>query len=224
MSFKNPYTQFVVDSWEKLKNPWELFTDRTINLPPIHVKGANNLNKTWGPWEFCCAVEEGRTYYTLYNEAAMYEIVLNEVDSTAEILDWILHISGKNEYSFGAGCAYFLGSAFKDILKHSSINIKTNAYFDGAKIAKKYWQSLRSKRKVSARLRHFILERDSFKCCDCGASVNTGAVLEVDHTIPISKGGSNDPSNLRTLCSDCNRGKSDRLVDYNFVPRNVETP
>ena len=214
MAFKNPYTQFVVDSWEKLRNPWELFTDRTLDLPPTHVKGANKLNKTWGPWEFCTVTEDKTTYYTLYNEAAMYEIVLNEVDSTAEILDWIIHISGKNEYSFGLGSVYFLGGAFTEILAHSGINIKTNVDFEGTQIARKYWQSLRVKRSMSARLRHSILERDGFRCCDCGASVGTGAVLEVDHTIPISKGGNNDPSNLRTLCADCNRGKSDRLVNY----------
>lgn len=221
MAFKNPYTQFVVDSWKKLRNPWELFTDKTINLPPTHVKGANNLNKTWGPWEFCCTVEDGITYYTLYNEAAMYEIVLNEVDSTAEILDWVLHISAKNEYSFGVGCTYFLGCAFKEILTHSGINPRSNAVFDGIDVARKYRQSLRVKRQVSARVRHSILERDGFRCCDCGASVATGAVLEVDHTIPISKGGSNDASNLRTLCSDCNRGKYDRIVDYTPVSQHV---
>jgi 5-methylcytosine-specific restriction endonuclease McrA len=34
-------------------------------------------------------------------------------------------------------------------------------------------------------------------------------VLEIDHRIPRAKGGSDDPSNLWTLCFDCNRGKSD---------------
>ena len=216
MTFKNPYTQFVVDSWEILKNPYEMLFSKTTNFPVTHLKGANKLNKTWGPWEFCQVTEDEITYYILYNEAALYEIILNEVNNTAEILDCIMHISGKNEYSFGLGSTYFLGQAFKEILAHSDVNIKTNVDFEGTKIARKYWQSLRAKRSVSVRVRHSILERDGFRCCDCGASVATGAVLEVDHTIPISKGGSNDLSNLRTLCSDCNRWKSDRLVAYNL--------
>jgi hypothetical protein len=214
MTFKNPYTQFVLDSANVLRNPYELLFDKNINLPAVNVKGANQLNVTWGPWEFRCVAEEKAIYYVLYNEAAMYEIVLNEVNDTAEILDWIIHISSKNEFSYGLGCTYFIGRAFKDILAHSNINIRSNAIFDGAKVAGKYWQGLRIKRNMSVRLRHTILERDNFKCCDCGASVATGAVLEVDHTIPISKGGSNDPSNLRTLCADCNRGKAARIVKY----------
>jgi len=68
---------------------------------------------------------------------------------------------------------------------------------------------------ISPKLRHQILERDGFRCCDCGvSSQELGVVLEVDHKIAVSKGGSNDPSNLRTLCKDCNIGKSNRDIDY----------
>jgi hypothetical protein len=33
-------------------------------------------------------------------------------------------------------------------------------------------------------------------------------VLEVDHIVPVSKGGGNDIYNLVTACFDCNRGKA----------------
>jgi hypothetical protein len=65
--------------------------------------------------------------------------------------------------------------------------------------------------KVSKNLRYAILSRDKFTCKSCGAKAIDGAILEVDHIIPRSKGGSNDPSNLRTLCSNCNGGKSNKL-------------
>ncbi len=35
-----------------------------------------------------------------------------------------------------------------------------------------------------------------------------GVELHVDHTVPWSKGGETVLGNLRTLCSDCNLGKS----------------
>jgi ATP adenylyltransferase len=57
-------------------------------------------------------------------------------------------------------------------------------------------------------LRFEILKRDRV-CQLCGAGPKD-AVLEVDHVVPRSKGGSNEPDNLQVLCSRCNRGKSNR--------------
>ncbi|MBQ3210221.1 MAG: HNH endonuclease [Oscillospiraceae bacterium] len=65
-------------------------------------------------------------------------------------------------------------------------------------------------------LRYKILQRDGFRCVLCGASRNDGAILEVDHIIPVSKGGLTTESNLRTLCRECNRGKSDKYDPYGF--------
>lgn len=62
-------------------------------------------------------------------------------------------------------------------------------------------------------LRYKILQRDGFRCVLCGRSVQDGVKqLEVDHVLPVSKGGLTVESNLRTLCYDCNRGKSDHYV------------
>jgi 5-methylcytosine-specific restriction endonuclease McrA len=56
-----------------------------------------------------------------------------------------------------------------------------------------------------------VLARDKWKCLSCGRSAREdGVLLEVDHIIPRSKGGSNDMSNLQTLCKKCNIGKSNR--------------
>ena len=37
-------------------------------------------------------------------------------------------------------------------------------------------------------------------------------LLEVDHIIPISKGGKTEPDNLQTLCWKCNRTKSNKII------------
>jgi hypothetical protein len=47
------------------------------------------------------------------------------------------------------------------------------------------------------------------RCQHCGWSVEDGARLEVDHIMPVAKGGGSERSNLQALCADCNLGKSD---------------
>jgi 5-methylcytosine-specific restriction endonuclease McrA len=39
------------------------------------------------------------------------------------------------------------------------------------------------------------------------ATGQTGVPLEVDHIVPLYKGGTNDDSNLVAACHDCNQGK-----------------
>jgi 5-methylcytosine-specific restriction endonuclease McrA len=66
-------------------------------------------------------------------------------------------------------------------------------------------------RHIPASVRVSVLHRDGYKCVFCGRSAKK-VQLEVDHIVPFSKGGSNDPSNLQTLCFDCNRGKGARRL------------
>lgn len=215
MPFKNPYTEIVRAAQDRYDLEYPKII-RLNELPETHVKTPDNINKTWGPWSFEVTEYQGKVYYCLYHEAMDYEIDLENVNNTADVFDWVAHMSAKNMRLYGDCCVYFLCQAFEDICKQSNINLRgNNVEFKGTKVAAKYYKRIQVKRNVSARLRHQILERDGFKCLDCGASPANGALLEVDHTIPISKGGSNALSNLRTLCSDCNRGKSDRIVNYN---------
>jgi hypothetical protein len=58
----------------------------------------------------------------------------------------------------------------------------------------------------SVRNRVFI--RDNGQCQHCGATEN----LEIDHIIPVSRGGSSTENNLQVLCAPCNRSKGNRHV------------
>ena len=62
---------------------------------------------------------------------------------------------------------------------------------------------------VSVKQRDDILRRDNYTCQKCGRY----AIVEVDHKIPFSLGGSDANDNLWTLCERCNRGKSNRYTD-----------
>lgn len=77
--------------------------------------------------------------------------------------------------------------------------------------------SEKAKRKpLSKSVRFEVFKRDSFTCQYCGRSA-PDVVLEVDHIIPVSKGGTDDLLNLVTSCRDCNRGKSARKLSDDTV-------
>ena len=68
---------------------------------------------------------------------------------------------------------------------------------------------------MTNKLREFIKERDDFTCCNCGNSIHIepNLLLEIDHIIPVSKGGYTVEENLQTLCWKCNRSKSNKIAD-----------
>lgn len=59
---------------------------------------------------------------------------------------------------------------------------------------------------ITKKVRFNIFKRDLFTCQYCGKTP-PAAVLEIDHIIPVSRGGVNSDDNLITSCFDCNRGK-----------------
>ena len=67
---------------------------------------------------------------------------------------------------------------------------------------------------MTKKLREFIKARDHFTCCNCGnsTSIEPNLLLEIDHIIPVSKGGRTVEDNLQTLCWKCNRAKSNKIM------------
>jgi len=68
------------------------------------------------------------------------------------------------------------------------------------------------------KLRYEVLKRDNFTCQLCGRQAPE-VKLEVDHIIPKSAGGTDDPNNLRAVCYSCNRGKGSILAISGFPSR-----
>ena len=68
---------------------------------------------------------------------------------------------------------------------------------------------------MTQKLRDFIKKRDNYTCCNCGNStyIEPNLLLEIDHIIPVSKGGRTVEDNLQTLCWKCNRAKSNKIIN-----------
>jgi len=58
-------------------------------------------------------------------------------------------------------------------------------------------------------VRDRILEKSNYQCVKCGSKIK----LEVDHIIPLSRGGREDEDNMQILCKRCN-GKKHNSIDF----------
>lgn len=95
-----------------------------------------------------------------------------------------------------------------DVLK----SIDSSKLIDGRRFySGEVWKSIErvERAKVSNELRQEIFERDGYTCVICGSTEKES--LEIDHIMPISKGGKTEPDNLQTLCHDCNIRKGNDI-------------
>jgi CRISPR/Cas system Type II protein with McrA/HNH and RuvC-like nuclease domain len=69
---------------------------------------------------------------------------------------------------------------------------------------------------VSKLIRFEALKRDGFTCQYCGAKAPE-VRIEIDHIVPVSKGGKDDLENLVTCCYNCNGGKRNIFLSDNYL-------
>ncbi len=98
----------------------------------------------------------------------------------------------------------FLEAVKRKVPKPKKIKPIPIPWFDGDVNSKEFlfsyeWRTVRM----------HVLKRDGAKCCCCGATPQTGAVMNVDHIKPRKTHPhlALDPRNLQTLCHECNHGK-----------------
>lgn len=60
--------------------------------------------------------------------------------------------------------------------------------------------------------RRAIYVRDNLACVYCGAHLDEGIELTLDHLHPQELGGSNEAKNLVTACKQCNSSKGSKTV------------
>lgn len=107
-------------------------------------------------------------------------------------------------------CSYAMPGA-PDYDKIVNLSNRLAAELERRKIHNEYLQSVKNLRMFISVNRKEILERignrDGFLCHNCGSTDK----LEIDHVIPLSRGGTNDDGNLQILCKSCNCKKHDKL-------------
>ena len=79
-----------------------------------------------------------------------------------------------------------------------------------------------------ASLRRKVLERDNH-ACQLRFPGCLGTATQVDHVMPLARGGTDDEANLQSVCVDCHRLKTlaeqrDGLIRYNQKTKRKPIP
>ncbi|HAR7187126.1 TPA: HNH endonuclease [Staphylococcus aureus] len=85
-------------------------------------------------------------------------------------------------------------------------------------MSKPKWNSAK-KRKIKNELTQGI-----YKCVMCSNIFDSVDCLQIEHKIPISKGGTNEMSNLTVLCQKCNCSRKNRVGNEHLknILKNIE--
>lgn len=162
-------------------------------------------------------IEEGR--YPYLNDMQMKPIRFERVGKRKNRIA-VYYFSKKDNLDYENLYEKFI-SICEEVMRLGLVDASTNDLSIREKSAVKSVKvnnsavSHHTTRSISQRIRYKVLSRDNFKCCACGASPakDPSVELHVDHIIPWSKGGETTIDNLQTLCSKCNLGKSDLMLD-----------
>ena len=66
---------------------------------------------------------------------------------------------------------------------------------------------------IPKNLKAEILLKSKNRCCHCGKKLRIGVNFTLEHFIPLSKGGTNNITNLVALCEKCNKVKTNHIVN-----------
>lgn len=215
--------------FEDLNRVAELLNKKAITLAEYEEHGrygTATISKRYGGWnnaKIAAGLKVGRAYNTTDEE--YFENILNlwehfgrqpkyrEVEAPVSKL----HISSY-ERKFGSW-----RNALEAFVNHINkqedteaptpkTDIKPIDINKTSKPTKTENTKKRTNRIANLRQRFRVMKRDGFKCVLCGASpaTNPGCELHIDHITPWSHGGETVEENLRTLCSHCNLGRSNK--------------
>jgi hypothetical protein len=89
-------------------------------------------------------------------------------------------------------------------------------FHQGINSSKRRSSQKRKRSPISETLKIEIFQRDEFRCHYCKRhkeELPLGVSLTLDHKVPYADGGDDSFGNLVAACSDCNNGKSNKVIN-----------
>ena len=136
-------------------------------------------------------------------------VILPDSSKAHLILIWIVASQTENKLPANESVLQHMIGATEPL----HLNVLVNAGFLVPWNQRRKPSTTWASRYISPQMRSDVLMRDQHRCIDCGSQDR----LEIDHIIPISKGGIGEMRNLATRCKSCNRRKRTRstLAEHN---------
>lgn len=174
---------------------------RACDLPdPEDVQDGD----TFGCWTYQKSNETLQFYRQEEGRRYEYEIDLDRVNSAAEAMGWLFHLSHKTWIT-----AEDMGHLFMAL--RETVGLDQMVYLAPKPAAAR--KGCPERAAMTKELRFEILKRDGFRCVYCG-SAGLETKLVVDHVVPVKFGGRSTPDNLVSACEPCNQGKRTSLVSH----------
>lgn len=101
-------------------------------------------------------------------------------------------------------------------------NLRLQEYIDKNVGDLPWFDHLGAQSAIPGGIQYDVLARSGGVCVACGTPA-LKAPIHVDHIVPASRGGTDDPSNLQALCAKCNRAKRDKdATDFLLVQKRLK--
>ena len=227
------FKTIITPSKKSVKNHYEkIYTTIKRNLPTPQLGLISKLNpiiKGWCNYYSSVVSKEifsnisKQVYQRLYRWAKRR----HPNKSGKWITKKYWHTIGANNWEFAAK----MDDKFIKLYRHPEtpivrhIKVKGNASpFDGDWV---YWSSRMTNHPEADKRVATLLKRQKGKCPECGHYFRDGDVMEVDHILPLSKGGKDEYKNLQLLhrhCHDKKTASDGSLVGIHDKNRIIEEP
>lgn len=157
---------------------------------------ALRMKHGWEGYGLYWALVEKLREATDYKLTTDYNVIAYDLRVSSAIIKSIINDFGL--FAFSDDGKYFyssLGVVMLPKITKNSLNGRVRMY----KTNVKRWYEIINE----------VFKRDNYTCQYCG---QVGGLLEADHIVAFSKGGSDEMDNLTTACRRCNRQKRNKSV------------